>query len=63
MQSKSILLFLIYIILKNTYPVDMPAPEQKAPRDPSLGTQKNPGYSCMDIKKWGLYIIFAQLKI
>lgn len=32
----------------------MPEPEEKAPRDSTLGTQKNPAFSCMDIKKWGL---------
>jgi len=32
----------------------MPTPQQKPPRDNTLGTQKNPAMSCMDIKKWGL---------
>jgi len=35
----------------------MPTPPQKPPRDNTLGSQKNPGYSCMDIKKWGKYIL------
>lgn len=38
---------------KKVYPVDMPKPPQKPPRDPTLGKQTNPAMSCMDIKKWG----------
>jgi hypothetical protein len=38
---------------KKTYPVDMPAPLPKPPRDPLLGTEKRPAQSCADIKKWG----------
>jgi len=38
---------------KKNYPSDMPAPDTKPPRDPLLGTQKKPAFSCMDIKKWG----------
>jgi hypothetical protein len=32
----------------------MPKPPQKPPRDTTLGTEKNPAMSCMDVKKWGM---------
>jgi hypothetical protein len=38
---------------KKAYPVEMPTPTPKPPRDPTLGTEKRPGMSCADIKKWG----------
>ena len=35
-------------------PVEMPdATMKEPPRDPELGSEKKPGFSCSDIKKWG----------
>lgn len=31
----------------------MPTPMPKPPRDPKLGTETRPAFSCADIKKWG----------
>ncbi len=38
---------------RKEYPVEMPLPRPPVPKDPKLGTEKNPAASCMDIKQWG----------
>lgn len=38
---------------KKNYPVEMPEAKKKPPRDPELGTEKKPAFTCMDIKTWG----------
>ena len=39
---------------QKAYPLIMPKPSFKIPRDPLLGlSQARPGLSCADIKEWG----------
>lgn len=36
-----------------TFPFKLPSAKPNPERDPNLGDEKNPAYSCADIKEWG----------